>query len=122
MGYPAEYDSVELAVRHERTAQEKKWGEQNHPNGTGPAFAALCEERRNVCDKAFKDGVGTYRHILDEEVHEAYAESDPAKLKVELIQVMAVCKAWIECIDRGKQPPDDIWTQTPERATQPPDA
>jgi hypothetical protein len=35
-----------------------------------------------------------------EEVREAMAESDPAKLRVELVQVAAVSVAWIEALDR----------------------
>lgn len=102
MGYPAEYDDVELAVRHERAAQDKKWGQQNHPDGTGndPELVAMADVSKQICDVAFKSGHGTWYHILNEEFAEACAESDPAKLKMELIQVMAVCKAWIECIDR----------------------
>jgi hypothetical protein len=38
--------------------------------------------------------------ILEEEVAEAAAESDPAKLRAELVQVAAVAVAWIEAIDR----------------------
>jgi hypothetical protein len=37
--------------------------------------------------------------VLNEEVAEAFAESDPAKLRAELLQVAAVCAAWIYDID-----------------------
>ena len=37
--------------------------------------------------------------ILAEEVAEVYAESDPDRLRAELIQVAAVCVQWIEAID-----------------------
>lgn len=85
----------------ERRRQDDKWGEQNHPNGTGgtqqiqdAAFA------REYTDHLFGQGNGTWQAILNEEVTEAYAESDPAKLREELIQVAAVAVAWVEAIDR----------------------
>ena len=88
-------------VAHERVAQDRKWGEQNHPDGTGGAAAkAVCEIVRAECDDAHRSGRGTWRHILDEEMAEAYAESDPAALRAELVQVAAVAVAWVEAIDR----------------------
>lgn len=41
----------------------------------------------------------TWRHIFLEEAFEALAETDPAKLREELIQALAVGVAWIEDID-----------------------
>lgn len=55
---------------------------------------------RRDCASAFRVGKGTWRHILQEEVAEAFAELDPAPLREELIQVAAVAVAWIEAIDR----------------------
>lgn len=88
-------------IRAERKAQDAKWGEQNHPNGTGGISAHFhADVARNDCNRAAADGRLTWRHILDEEVAEAIAESDPAKLRAELIQVGAVVAAWIEALDR----------------------
>lgn len=88
-------------VAAERARQDIKWGEQNHPDGTGLGGDA---ERRDVaielCDRRHRAGVGTWRDILDEETAEAYTESDPAALRAELVQVAAVAVAWIESIDR----------------------
>lgn len=94
-------DDFEISIRYERERQEKKFGVQNHKDGTGtPAFRGQATWHKNKCDKATIDGKLTFRHILLEEVHEALAERDPEKLKTELIQVAAVCKAWVEAIDR----------------------
>lgn len=41
-----------------------------------------------------------WRHILDEEVAEALAETDPERLRAELVQVAAVAVQWIEALDR----------------------
>lgn len=89
-------------VAVERSSQDAKWGEQNHLNGTGPQVAppGMVEDVRAATEKAFKQGVGSWRHILSEEVMEAFAENDPSLLRQELVQTAAVAVAWIECIDR----------------------
>ena len=93
--------SILAEVLAERVRQDAKWGEQNHPDGTGlRADAAMAALAKADCDRAARDGELTYRHILDEEVCEAFAETDPAKLRVELVQVAAVAVAWIEKLDR----------------------
>lgn len=89
------------AIGRERNAQDAKWGEQNHPDGTGQGWhSQAASAARKACDLAFRSGRGTWRHILLEEYAEAMAESDPAKLREELIQVAAVAAAWVEAIDR----------------------
>lgn len=89
-------------VIRERVRQDARWGQQNHPDGTGPTMTTLnrADEARKACDYAHENGIGTWRHILTEEYAEALAESDPAKLREELIQVAAVAVAWVEAIDR----------------------
>jgi hypothetical protein len=86
----------------ERGRQDTKFGEQNPPDGTGLSeqdtyWADLARER---CQEAFRNGKGTWRDILLEEVAEAFAELDIVKLRVELVQVAAVAVAWVEAIDR----------------------
>ena len=94
--------AVCFEVMRERERQHAKWGEQNHPDGTGlnEIHAERAEVAKHVCQSAFAAGEGTYMDILHEEVCEAFAESDPAKLRAELVQVAAVAVAWIEKIDR----------------------
>lgn len=88
-------------VYQERVRQHDKWGEQNHPDGTGGVSAEYwAKVIRRDCDRAFADGRGTFAHILNEEVAEALAETDPEKLKTELIQVAAVAVAWVEKLIR----------------------
>lgn len=98
---PSVLDPIELSVRDERARQDSKWGEQNHPNGTGGRY---WESRANAakarCGMNAQAGTITYLDILAEEVYEGFAESDPEKLKVELIQIAAVCKQWVEAIER----------------------
>lgn len=88
-------------VSEERARQRAKWGEQELPDGTG---GRRREEERDgaqiLCDLRAATGSLAWRHILEEEVAEALAETDPAALRAELLQVAAVAVQWIEAIDR----------------------
>jgi hypothetical protein len=89
-------------VQAERDRQDAKWGEQNHPDGTGisPAQTKLADSARAACQQVFAEGRGDWAHVLFEEVREALAESDPGLLRAELVQVAAVAVAWAAAIDR----------------------
>lgn len=92
---------VLMEIWNERDAQDEKWGQQNHANGTGGWFLRrAAEEARTACNFATSEGRLTWRHILEEEVAEVFAESDAGKLRTELLQVAAVAAAWVEAIDR----------------------
>lgn len=89
----------------ERSRQDARWGEQNHPDGTGSAdtlmdWEDLANEAKWQNDQAVKDGTLTFRGILKEEVYEAFAEDDPKKLYEELGQVAAVAVVWMEKLVR----------------------
>jgi hypothetical protein len=85
----------------ERVAQNEKWGEQNHPDGTGiTGDDERAANARHVCQAMASIGQGCWRDVLWEEVAEAFAEKDPPALRAELVQVAAVAAAWIEAIDR----------------------
>jgi hypothetical protein len=110
---------VMSAIAAERIAQNAKWGEQNHPDGTGPeliwAYTGpatwIANTVRAETQRYAESGYLTWQNILLEEVAEAFAEFDPAKLRAELVQVAAVAAAWIEAIDRRTP------TQEPTDAT-----
>ena len=90
-----------ISVISEMAAQDMQWGEQNHPDGTGqPGSAFNADDARRTCQLAAESGYVTWRHILDEEVSEAFAETDQAKLRTELVQVAAVALNWVAAIDR----------------------
>jgi hypothetical protein len=108
------YHRVLREVAGERQRQTEKWGEQNHPDGTGPDLrilrltdvnldlrtgAELSDIFRRKCDRNLPHE-DNWRDILLEEVFEALAEKDAAHLRAELIQVAAVAAAWVEAIDR----------------------
>jgi hypothetical protein len=92
--------SVLAEVEAERRRQDSRWGEQNHPDGTGDAYADDAALARKECEQAADSGELSWRHILLEEVAEAMAEREPADLRNELIQVAAVAVAWAEALDR----------------------
>lgn len=119
-------ETIELRARildeisAERDRQIAKHGDQSRlPDGTGPdvrPLAAivdnahaqasapwLAERAKQVTDSRSQskgNGKVTYRDILTEEVFEAFAEDDPAKLRAELIQVAGVAVQWIEALDQ----------------------
>lgn len=107
-------------VYDERERQHVKWGAQNCPSvppvrfDPSVACAALdlpSEERaKRNCKESFREGRGTWGHILVEEVSEAVeacaraAVGDPDvgidDARNELVQVAATAVAWIEYLDR----------------------
>ncbi len=107
----------------ERHRQDAKWGEQNHRNGTGPGVffmqtnvAQTAAMARSICDEAHQSGYGTWVHIIWEEVAEALEESDPVRLRAELIQVAAVAVSWCEAIDRrvAEEAAKNLYMATPK--------
>jgi hypothetical protein len=124
-GMAAQLTEAARETAEERQRQDAKWGEQNHPDGTGPIEQPLfldqilgaegwihnthaADELARVFTKqtnlaAEADAV-TWTDILLEEVFEALAESDPVRLRKELIQVAAVAQQWVEAIDRRAAP------------------
>ncbi|MFD4830182.1 hypothetical protein ACFWPV_10055 [Streptomyces uncialis] len=85
----------------ERQAQLARFGDQQHPDGTGlPVYEHAARRYRDHADRAASSGHLTWRDVLLEEVYEALAEGDPARLRAELIQVAAVCAAWSSHLDR----------------------
>ena len=101
-------DRVLSEVLAERIQQDEKWGEQNHRDGTsadrvwaftGPA-AYVADCARMNTEQLASEGYVTWLDIALEEFAEVAAESDPQRLRAELLQVAAVAVAWIEAIDR----------------------
>lgn len=91
-------------VAAERRHQFAKWGEQHHPDGTHEANHVLADQAREICEQEAARGRVTWRLILGEEFFEAMAETDPEKLRAELVHVAAVAVSWIEDIDSREKP------------------
>lgn len=98
-------EAIQAEVLAEIQHAWTKFGNQfDVPNGTGYAWQKHeAELSRMACQSAFSTGDGTWHAILHEEVAEAFAESDPARLRAELIQVAAVALRWIDAIDSRDQ-------------------
>jgi len=87
-------------VSIERRRQEEIHGDQSLlPNGTARIRHWEANNAKDRCDRHTAAGTLTFSHILAEEFHEAMCETDPARLREELIQVAAVAVKWIEAID-----------------------
>lgn len=88
-------------IVRERDAQDALFGVQDLPDGTGgPVMVDRANEARVQCDYLFSVGAGDFRAVFLEEVYEAMAESDPTKLRAELVQAVAAGVKWLEAIDR----------------------
>ncbi|MFD0687443.1 nucleoside triphosphate pyrophosphohydrolase [Actinomadura fibrosa] len=102
VGVPGSLARVLSDVADEREAQDRMWGVQEFPDGSGPEFTPRAEDAKRECGEAAADGRLTWRHILAEEFFEALAESDPARLRNELVQTAAVAVKWIQSLDRRR--------------------
>jgi hypothetical protein len=91
-------------LAQERRAQFQQWGEQTIPFGSGSyVFKLMCEHYQSTCQANADAGTVTFADVLLEEVFEALAESDPLKLKDELIDAGAVIVQWIELINKQQK-------------------
>lgn len=126
--------TVLAEVFDERARQDAKWGQQDHPNGTGPDLAwgilgpasEVADEARRRCQQDAAEGRATFAGIALEEFAEAMAESDPDRLRTELVQNAAVFVQWVERIDRlaadrhpGYPPSRPRTVEQPARAVAP---
>lgn len=75
---------VATDISEERQRQNKKWGEQNHPDEIW--LAILSEE------------LGEVSQAL---LHNKFGGHARGTLRDELVQVAAVAVQWLECLDRN---------------------
>ena len=94
--------SVYNELEHELARARHLWPKTDmYPDGTGGGGRETWRTiAQQSCDRAYREGRCTFAHVLDEETAEVLAETDPTKLRTELIQVMAVCARWIAKLDR----------------------
>lgn len=104
----AQYVSPQLReVQMERDAQDRMFPEQTLPFGTSLENKVEADVARKECDDATSEGSLTWVHVLTEEYWEAMAETDPDKLRMELLQLAAVAVRIVEQIDSGDVPAHD---------------
>jgi hypothetical protein len=106
---------VLLSIAEERERQDAKFPGQHLPDGTPDAADRMGLEKaldqarrardmwRRVCQAKTARGDVTWWDVLREEFWEVGAESDPQRLREELVQLAAVAVRWAEDIDRGEQ-------------------
>lgn len=113
-GVASQDEQILREIAAERRRQDDKWGEQNHQDGTGGAWtmsvtpfnwrvdsgAQIAELAKRHCERRARAGDLTFLDIALEEMAEAFAETDPVKLRAELLQIAAVVVNWIGAIDR----------------------
>ncbi|HEU5472720.1 MAG TPA: hypothetical protein VFV67_18895 [Actinophytocola sp.] len=105
-------------ITAERESQYTLWSFQHQmPDGTGPQWTNLADTARRECEHASETGQLSWRHVLVEEVAEALAEADPARLRRELVQVAAVAVQWLQAIDHRSTPAaqngENVWPSPP---------
>lgn len=92
-------------VISERWRQDQKWGVQNHPSVNRRDDSLIGEitesDAKHRCQQRDAAGTLTWEDIALEELIEAVEAEDEQARREELIQLAAVCVAWVECIDRG---------------------
>lgn len=111
-------DRVLSEVLAERIRQDGMWGVQDFPfhhpaDGDGNdlvdwEYGALAQHLKDECDmrravaKAGGNDTRSNALVLLEEVFEAMAETDPEKIRGELVQVAAVAVKAVEALDRAE--------------------
>ena len=97
------FDLVLTDVMVERTRIRLDWpNEETMPDGTrhgGGKLVQLAHARQAV-ERAAKENRVTHALVFEEEVFEVMTEEAPAKLRAELVQVVACALRWIQDIDR----------------------
>lgn len=79
-------------------------GEQrDRPLGTKPWFSFERDRYQHIVDAGMADGSASWAMIVLEEVFEAMSETDPARVREELIQVLAVVSKMILTIDASAE-------------------
>ena len=99
-------------VLGERAHQFARYGtNSNLRDGTGPnvGWLAPCSYidatlvqtrfREDYERREARHGAPTWMQLVREEVAEAFQESDPVRLREELVQVAALCVSWVETLD-----------------------
>jgi hypothetical protein len=96
-------------VRAERARQFARYGtNEDLLDGTGPEVEWFRFYPAHRVERILRDqyeaherefGKPTFRHLVAEEIAEAFQENSPKRLREELLQVAALAVSWIEKID-----------------------
>ncbi|MEO3978819.1 hypothetical protein [Streptomyces sp. CAU 1734] len=92
-------------IDRERQRYHAVWGDEHldrHADGTSndPTSRVMRESARVLCDLAAEHGNLTWARILEVEHSAVLAETDPVRLRTELVKLGAVVAAWAYDLDR----------------------
>lgn len=86
----------------ERDRQAGRFPAQRLPLGTGREhWHRLATHMKDAIRRSVEDGTLTWADVLREEMYEVLAETDPQRIRKELIQLAAVALRVVEDIDQG---------------------
>jgi len=88
-------------VERELQFQEYLWGQQSHPDfdGEGWAHRVWHQDQLDTRKRSMTRHGDTWEGIAFEELHEACLETEPLKIRQELIETIAVLTNWVADID-----------------------
>lgn len=93
-------------VLRERRRQDRLHPFVGLPDGTGSEGTEhRAQEAKAWGDRLAREGTLTMADVLLEEVFEAMAETNPIRLREELVQVAAVAVKWVQLIDHRRGRP-----------------
>ena len=101
MNMPDQRLQILFDIMDERARQIKMWGVQDLPDFDNTVIRDWKLDEMLLKALNGEEAKG-WNAVLLEEVFEAFATEYEEKLKEELIQVAAVCVAWIENIERRR--------------------
>jgi hypothetical protein len=90
------------AVKEERKRQHEKWGVQNHEMLRCEKLDTIKESLNHFRYINDKTQIYDWYTIIQEEIAEAFSETDPAKQREEMVQAVAVAVQIIEYLDRKR--------------------
>ena len=101
--------SISEEILSERDRQDEKFGPQwEMPLVRDPRDHDYYAHMADMCKHSNGDTARDMFTMLREEVYEAGAESDPAAMRAELVQVAAVVLKMVEAIDRSAPGEEDV--------------
>ena len=110
---PSTWKEIHLAIWKdviaERQRQTIKHGLNKLPDGTQPDLWPILDQIRALVEAKTERGEHTFAEVLAEEFLEVITEADPARLDCELIQLTAVCVAWLERLRASKTGNGLLW-------------
>ena len=89
------------AIQEALFDQLASYGVQEYPHGTGrPADRGVADQAHTHARQAAAAGTLSWRQLVMADMAEAFAQTDPARLRDELVHALGVAAAWVEALDQ----------------------